>query len=195
MPFLPFIVLLPDSTRRGHCVQRGAVVVLLRLSFDSCFMCSWMIFGHAESCLFICSFHNIMSYRTWLLDDRMIRREAGPGEAASVLCLCFQLGNYLHLYETIGLSILTWDVDISEPRPLYIINVLMIYSEIWSPVVAFACCTVWWIARFETSVSHYVEYCAWQGDGKTPANVKSAVQCLLGIPYIVSPVILLVSQR
>lgn len=72
---------------------------------------------------------------------------------------------------------------------------LMIYSKIRASSVAFECCEAWWIVRFETSVSHYVEYCAWQGGHRNPANAKSAFQCLLRIPYIVSPVILLNSQR
>lgn len=52
-----------------------------------------------------------------------------------------------------------------------------------------------WMLPFETSVSHYVEYFAWQGGRRNPANEKSTFQRLLRIPYIVSPVMLLNSQK
>lgn len=68
---------------------------------------------------------------------------------------------------------------------------ITIYSKTWAPLAAFERCVARRTVHFETSVSHYVEYCAWQGGRKNPANVKSAFQCLLRIPYIVSPAILL----
>lgn len=61
-------------------------------------------------------------------------------------------------------------------------------------MVAFECCVAV-VDYSETSVSHYVEYCAWPGGQKGSANSKSAFQCLLRIPYIVSPVIPLSSLR